>query len=127
MVLKAIRRKHDPSSEKEMKVIKTDENRTQNKNRTDQKQIKKRTDQNRNREEKKTFRGERRKRRTGKDITRSEDRTEEQIRIHYSPTLFSKFHSKEKEKKETKKKLSDVAAVCTISKICARVNQPQET
>ena len=47
-------------------------------------------------------------------MTRSED------------TLFSRFQSKENEKRERKKKLSDAAVVCTINNICAGVNQPQE-
>ena len=68
----------------------------------------------RNREERKLFRIERTERWTGKDITRSED------------TLFSRFQSKENEKRERKKKLSDAAVVCTINNICAGVNQPQE-
>ena len=76
----------------------------------------------RNREERKLFRKERTERWTDKDITRSEDRTGEKNEIN---TLFSNFQSKEKEKRARKKKLSDVAVVCTINKIFALVNQPQ--
>ena len=60
--------------------------------------------------------------RTDKDITRSEDKTEERTKvIHYY--LNSRVNT-ERKKRERR---NGTTVVCTIKKVCAGVNRPQET